>query len=102
MAFGLGVNCPDVQYRNVIHLGAPDDIESYIQETGRAGRDDLPSQAILINKRAHLSTTEEHMKQYIQSKGVCRRHLLFHGMEGYKPSEHTIALKDCCDVCEQK
>ena len=46
VAFGMGVDCQDI--RTVIHLGPPDDLESYIQETGRAGRDGLPSQAVLF------------------------------------------------------
>ena len=45
----MGVNCPDV--REVVHLGPPKDIESYIQETGRAGRDGLPSKAVLLIKK---------------------------------------------------
>ena len=49
VAFGMGVNCPDV--RVIIHIG---DVESYIQETGRAsaGWDDQPS-AILFTKKRH-------------------------------------------------
>lgn len=45
IAFGMGLDCPDVS--KIIHWGPPGDIESYLQETGRAGRDNLPSDAVL-------------------------------------------------------
>ena len=41
----MGFDCPDV--RRVIHSGSPIDIEDYIQQSGRAGRDGVNSQAIL-------------------------------------------------------
>jgi len=46
VAFGMGLDCPDV--RQVIHLGALDNIEGYIQETRRCGRDGQPSLALLL------------------------------------------------------
>ena len=42
----MGIDCPDVH--QIVHVGAPEDIESYIQETGRAGRDGMQSIAILL------------------------------------------------------
>ena len=49
VAFGMGINCHSV--KQIIHFGPPDTIESYIQETGRAGRDGSQAQAILLKKK---------------------------------------------------
>ena len=65
IAFALGVDCSDV--RQVVSFGLPR-IESYIQETGRAGRDDLPSLATLIRKPMSGRIIESSMREYATNK----------------------------------
>ena len=96
IAFGMGVDTPDV--RLVVHLGASNDIESYVQEVGRVGRDGDTSYAILFHSSKLLANCSENMISYARNDRKCRRDLLFRDFDMYDRSEENIGCL-CCDVC---
>ena len=57
VAFQMGIDYKDVRY--IVHLCLHDDVSSYIQETGRAGRDSLPSMATVWKAGTHHHVYED-------------------------------------------
>lgn len=98
ISFGMGINCPDIT--KVIHYGTPNDLESYVQETGRAGRDVKTNATAMLYPTARgMQFVDKCMKAYINNHSKCRRKLLFKDFLLSRDHPDTLSACKCCDIC---
>ena len=94
VAFGMGLDIPDIS--QVIHVGLPTEIELYVQESGRSGRNGQLTKAILLkNTSAHCSQA---MREYASNTSECRRMVLFQTFIEFVRNLQVRGCK-CCDIC---
>ena len=98
IAFGMGVDVKSVH--TIIHMGVPSDIDDYLQESGRAGRDGRQSVSVIITYPGMYAgtRTSERMKAYAQNKSECRRAMILRAFDGAEDVS-TDKKHFCCDIC---
>ena len=99
IAFGMDIDCPNI--RHVIHCGPPNCVESYIQETGRAGRNCLLSTATLFHHIGQRLSMDDCIISYTNNTNICRRDSLFLDFEEYDHCNFDTKCL-CCDMCMSK
>ncbi|WP_038248931.1 DNA helicase RecQ [Ghiorsea bivora] len=110
VAFGMGIDKPNIRF--VVHYDLPKNIEGYYQETGRAGRDGLPAEALLLSGAQDMVTSRRFIEQGNNEAQKRIENYKLNAMIGF--SEATVCRRkvllqyfgeerqdDCgnCDVC---
>ena len=101
VAFGIGIDCPNIH--EVVHIGEPNTMEEFFQESGRAGRDGEPALSRVLFNSYDIGNGNKninHVMRKFASTTKCRRKVIleyFGFSVSDSDSEHCLQL--CCDNC---
>lgn len=97
---GMGVNFSNTT--QVVHFGPPREMDTFVQQLGRAGRRGEKSCALVIYNSRQLKNVEHSLLVYLNGK-QCRRAALLSAYVSTEESssESVIAQHDCCDICHE-
>ena len=94
----MGLDCSNV--RKVIHIVAPENIEAYIQQAGRAGRDGKLCSALLYHGKDLSKTVDKDMQLYCQNNSKCKKQVLMNFYNGIdQNNKANDDDKEFCDIC---
>ena len=118
ISFGMGIDKPNI--RTIINYGCPNNIETYYQEIGRAGRDGIDSEVILFYSDSDFNTSlyfiskvtkqeeRQHnlnmlniIQKYVSEMNLCRQQMIEYYFEnGVFSTELDISNQEKCNICD--
>ena len=101
IAYGMGIDCKNV--KTVLHYGPSYNLETYLQESGRAGRSNHEMcKSVVLYSSLMMKQCSEEIKSYVRESSTCRRKILLKNFDvDLEKLPAAEPAHNCCDFCKK-
>ena len=101
IAYGMGIDCKNV--KSVLHYGPSYNLETYLQESGRAGRSSIEMcKSVVLYSSLMMKHCSEETKSYLRESSTCRRKILLKNFDvDLEKLPAAEPAHYCCDFCQK-